>query len=55
MKYDSDTAKVDRWHKTSKEDCERGYERLDPPGKDGSNNERQLEGGEIPRKDPVGR
>lgn len=48
MKYDPDTAKADHWHRTSKEDLERGY----VPVKD---EDKRLDGGKIPKQEPIGR
>jgi hypothetical protein len=55
MPFNSDNADLKHYPGTSKEHAEKGYEVLQPNPKTGSNNERQLEGGKIPRQDPVGR
>jgi hypothetical protein len=54
MPFNSDNANLKHYPGTTKEDAERGYERLDKPPQDGSNNDRQLEGGKLPiRKDTI--
>jgi len=50
MKYDSDTAKVDRWHSTSKEDMARGYSVIPTSDKTGI---KDLDGGMQPRDDEL--
>lgn len=46
MKYDTNTANVDRWHGMSQDELAQGYGNCPTPD---TNNNRQLDGGKQPR------
>lgn len=53
MQYDSNTAKVDRWHGLSQDELAQGYGNVEEKGFPETNNERQVRGGTQKRDDSL--